>query len=495
MTAAVVPHRYGMVAVDSVVPHPDNPRRGDVEAIGRSIEANGFFGALVVQESTRHILVGNHRWMGARAQGLAEVPAIIVDCDDAAARRILTVDNRAAELAEWDEEALAALLSGMAAEPGGLDGVLFTEADLAELVGGSGGDAGGPPPTLADRFGLVPFDVLDARSGWWQDRKRRWLASGLASELGRLGGHRARAFKDPGRGDPRFYDLKDAAEKRLGRKLSRSEFIEDYYDPASRGVGTGISIFDPVLCELAYRWFCPPGGVVVDPFAGGSVRGLVAGMLGRAYAGNDLSAGQVEANRAQAADFGARGLVGAVTPAGGGALPGPGGPVPSWCAGDARTWVTTLQPESADMIFTCPPYYGLERYSDDPADLSAMSTADFDAAYAEIIAGTARALRDDRFAVIVTGDVRDGRGRLRDLRGVTIAAAARAGLAYADGAVLVTVTATGIGIGRAFTATRCLSRSHQDVLVFCKGNRKRAAQACGPPDFGDPPPDDAGESA
>lgn len=47
--------------------------------------------------------------------------------------------------------------------------------------------------------------------------------------------------------------------------------------------GSGTSIFDPVLCELAYRWFCPPGGSILDPFAGGSVRGIVAGILGREY--------------------------------------------------------------------------------------------------------------------------------------------------------------------------------------------------------------------
>src|SRR6185295_8430413 len=29
---------------------------------------------------------------------------------------------------------------------------------------------------------------------------------------------------------------------------------------------TGTSIFDPVLCELAYKWFCPPGGSILDPF-------------------------------------------------------------------------------------------------------------------------------------------------------------------------------------------------------------------------------------
>ena len=52
---------------------------------------------------------------------------------------------------------------------------------------------------------------------------------------------------------------------------------------------TGTSIFDPVLCELAYRWFCPPGGLVLDPFAGGSVRGIVAAKCGRRYIGIDVA--------------------------------------------------------------------------------------------------------------------------------------------------------------------------------------------------------------
>ena len=51
---------------------------------------------------------------------------------------------------------------------------------------------------------------------------------------------------------------------------------------------TGTSIFDPVLCEIAYRWFSPVGGLILDPFAGGSVRGIVASKLGRQYIGHEL---------------------------------------------------------------------------------------------------------------------------------------------------------------------------------------------------------------
>lgn len=56
----------------------------------------------------------------------------------------------------------------------------------------------------------------------------------------------------------------------------------DGYDQKEGQVSTsGTSIFDPVLCELAYSWFCPLDGKVLDPFAGGSVRGIVAAYLGR----------------------------------------------------------------------------------------------------------------------------------------------------------------------------------------------------------------------
>jgi 1-aminocyclopropane-1-carboxylate deaminase/D-cysteine desulfhydrase-like pyridoxal-dependent ACC family enzyme len=104
----------------------------------------------------------------------------------------------------------------------------------------------------------------------------------------------------------------------LGREGERLTLVRgdrdfDALDETSRKIlaaGSGTSIFDPVLCELAYRWFSAPGHTVLDPFAGGSVRGLVAAMLGRRYIGNDLRAEQIDANREQADDFVRRGLIG-----------------------------------------------------------------------------------------------------------------------------------------------------------------------------------------
>jgi hypothetical protein len=98
-----------------------------------------------------------------------------------------------------------------------------------------------------------------------------------------------------------------------------------------------------------------------------------------------------------------------------------------------------------------------------------------------MLAGCAAALRANRFAVIVTGDTRGrGGGPVRDLRGATIRAAAAAGLEYANGAVLLTpIGSVPYAAARLFTGTRGLGRCHQDVLVFCKGDRGAAARALG----------------
>jgi ParB-like chromosome segregation protein Spo0J len=119
-----------LVDVAALTPHPDNPRRGSLDAIRESLRVNGWFGTLVAQRSTGHILVGNHRYAAALAEGMAEVPVHWLDVDDVTARRVLIADNRTGELATWDEEALLALLVGFES----LDGTAFSAEDLAALM-------------------------------------------------------------------------------------------------------------------------------------------------------------------------------------------------------------------------------------------------------------------------------------------------------------------------------------------------------------------------
>jgi hypothetical protein len=114
-----------------------------------------------------------------------------------------------------------------------------------------------------------------------------------------------------------------------------------------------------------------------------------------------------------------------------------------------------------------------------------MAREEFFAAYGAIIRGALARLRDDRFAVWVVGDVRDDGGRYVNLPGRTVEAFEAAGARFYNDAILVTaVGSLPIRAGRQFTASRKLGRTHQNVMVFCKGDPRRATEACGPVEFG-----------
>lgn len=547
-----------LVPIDTITPYPGNPRRGDQDAITSSIRDLGLYAGVVVQRATGHILVGNHRRHALVALGAERIPVTYVDVDDTRAAAIVARDNRTSDLGGYDDAELLALLTE---DPDVLALSGYDDDDTAALMRALSTDYVPPSdtPSLSDRFVVPPFTVLDQRSGAWQDRKRRWLSLGIASEVGR-GETAAEGVSGVGptgerwRENPDQYrqvegrrktlgavqtnlDGEDAA--RYGRKDTRARSVKgqegltkikpnlagalagdqpavpQVSSPYSKGAprkdevsakiaGTsartlgqglqahrdpetgeltytettaaGVSIFDPVLTELSYRWFSPPGGVVLDPFAGGSVRGIVAAALGRPYIGVELRGEQVAANGDQ------RDLILPRLPA--------GSPDPVWHTGDSLQVLPTLDVQ-ADLLFSCPPYADLEVYSDDPADLSNMPYDDFLTAYRGIIAAGLDRLRADRFAVWVIGEVRDRRGLYRGLVPDTIRAFTDAGAALYNEAVLVTpVGSLPIRAGRQFASGRKLGKTHQTVLTFVKGDPKAAAEACGTvevtlPDFGE----------
>jgi hypothetical protein len=343
---------------------------------------------------------------------------------------------------------------------------------------------------LAERFEFPPFSVLNAREGGWQERKRAWLSFGIQSELGRaadifvagekagwgtgggktreefdaLGGRRSAtavsAKLAPGgggggcwRGGP-----KTGSSERFGHTDSVAKGLTfgemPNYDGSARSV-SGTSIFDPVLCELAYKWFCPPGGQIVDPFAGGSVRGLVAGLQGYRYHGIDLRAEQIAANEAQRLTI------------------APDAPI-KWVCGDSMDEMENAPP--SDFVFSCPPYGDLERYSDDPSDLSTMEYHTFLAAYKRIILRCAQNLKDNRLACFVVGDFRDKKtGMYRGFVADTINAFREVGMPLYNDAVLVTaVGSLPIRVSSQFPVGRKLGKTHQNILVFAKGDPRKA---------------------
>lgn len=388
---------------------------------------------------------------------------------------------------------------------------LGNDGDNAEVP-----DAAVAATTLAERFIVPPFTVLDARQGYWQARKRAWIDMGIKGELGReqvpkAGGtpsnegdllsaeydNRKAAISgspmphdrsDYGRtfgqdlmkgenakfgqersasgnyvdgvlmtsdsgNDPRYYFKKQQAERELGRTLTTEEFQRDYYDgPDSYQAGT--SIFDPVLCEIAYRWFCTPGGHILDPFAGEATKGLVAGYLDYGYTGIELRQEQVDANEGQAHAMG---------------LPA------RWVQGDSAD-LDQLLPEGAlyDLVFTSPPYYDLEIYSASEKDGSAFATYDtFMVWYEDIFRQAVARLQPNRFLVVKVGEIRDEKGLYRNFVGDNISIFKRLGLHYYNEAILVTaVGSLAIRVGKQFSGGRKLGKTHQNILVFFKGDPK-----------------------
>lgn len=252
----------------------------------------------------------------------------------------------------------------------------------------------------------------------------------------------------------------EASKKKQTRSINTQDWVqkktaEGDIDGGMAANQSGTSIFDPVICEMFYRWFVPQGGSVLDPFAGGSVRGIVASRLGYQYTGFDLRQEQVDANQTQQ---------NLCTP----------GEV-RWICDDSRNLANHIKPSSVDAVFSCPPYVDLERYSDDPRDLSTLGYEEFMQSYEEIIAACAKALKPDRFASFVVGEVRGGDGSCLGFVPGTVTAFAKAGLRLYNDAILVTsVGSLAIRADRQFTISRKLGRTHQYFLIFVKGDARRA---------------------
>lgn len=121
------------VAIDELVPHPRNVRQGDIGAISVSLEKHGQYKPIIFQKSTKHILAGNHTWQAAKHLGWKKIAAVGIDCDDEQGLRILIADNRASDLASYNDSELAKLLSEFA-RTWDFDGLLYDQDDLDRML-------------------------------------------------------------------------------------------------------------------------------------------------------------------------------------------------------------------------------------------------------------------------------------------------------------------------------------------------------------------------
>lgn len=356
------------------------------------------------------IIAGHTRYKAAKKLGYKEVPIVVADkLTEEQVNAYRLADNKVGELADWNEDLLDQELDDILdidMSEFGFD--LNEEIEKEERT----------PDALTNDFMVPPFSVLDTRQGNWQDRKREWLDLGIKSELGREG------------------DL----------TFAKSINIEG---------SSGTSVFDPVLTEIIYKWFIPNDNAsIYDPFAGVSVRGVVAATLGHHYTGIDLRKEQIDANYQNAKEIGTNiDLI-------------------DWYVDDSQNVDKYVKDSTQDLIIACPPYLDLEVYSDDPKDLSTMSDNEFDMIYQKILQKAVKKLKNNRFAVVVVSDVR-GKGRnsgYRDLTGMTKRAFIDSGCCFYNDIVLLNAIGSAAMRARRYMKSRKVARVHQNVLVFYKGD-------------------------
>lgn len=259
-----------------------NPRKdlqpGDpeYEKLGRSIERFGYVEPIVWNERTGNVVGGHQRLKWMLAEGEREFDVSVVNLSPSEEKALNIALNKIS--GDWDEERLAALLQELA-EDNTIDEALtgFDPDEIDDIIAGITEEEpqnfrdklnNSPPSSLFDTFVVPPFSVLDTRQGYWAERKTMWLNYGIRSEVGR----------------------EDNLVFNKNIKIGPRD--------------NGTSVFDPVLCEICYRWFCPAGGLIFDPFAGGSVRGVLAKITGHRYTGIELRQEQVDANRENTNELG-----------------------------------------------------------------------------------------------------------------------------------------------------------------------------------------------
>lgn len=286
--------RHGFEKPDQLLSNPFNWRihsQHQNRVLDATLSEIGWVQSVIVNQTTGHIVDGHLRVSLAIKHNEPQVPVVTIEVSEAEEKTLLALIDPIAGLAAQDDDMLRMLIDQIETENATI------KAFLDELAGSEETGGALTRAALAEQFLVPPFSVFDARQGYWTDRKRQWLALGIRSELGRgSDGDKSQDGMTYGisaqPGD--VWDRKAAIERRDAREYSWKEFAELYPDEIRL---LGDSIFDPVLTEITYRWFSPPGGRVLDPFAGGSVRGVIAAMTGRHYTGIELRAEQVRANR------------------------------------------------------------------------------------------------------------------------------------------------------------------------------------------------------
>lgn len=309
------------------------------------------------------------------------------------------------------------------------------------------------PASLNEIFIIPPFSVLDTRTGYWQQRKKLWR-----EHIGAINGETREGITfSPELCYPQLYTHFGQIRDTLPVKMNFTQYLdtlpeEQLEQERQKNLAAGVSLFDPVLSEILCQWFTPHAhSSICDPFAGDTQKGMVFAMLGHHFTGIELRAEQVEANR--------RNLEGRDLDC-------------TYICDDGRNIRKHIEADTQDLLFSCPPYFDLEQYSDLPEDASNQRTYNaFMQILAEGFRGGWECLHNNRFAILVVGDVRNHLTQgYYDFAGDLIRIFKSFGATLINRFVLVEQIGSSCLRARNNFQRRKATKTHQDVLVFFKGN-------------------------
>jgi len=264
---------------------------------------------------------------------------------------------------------------------------------------------------LHERFVAPPFSILDTKQGYWSDRKKIWR------EL-----------------------IGDNGE-------SRQNTLVENPDCAMGAINNGVSLLDPVLSEIITKWFSPLKSNIFDPFAGDTVFGYVSTYENHnKFIGIELREEQATLNNERTCERA------------------------TYICDDGRNVDKHIEKGTQDLLFSCPPYYDLEVYSDLENDASNQETyEEFFEIIDDAFTKSIKCLKDNRFAVIVVGDVRDKDGFYYDYPGDIKRLFMREGMKLYNDIILSDAIGTAGMRANSFMRKRKVVKVHQNVLVFYKG--------------------------
>lgn len=212
------------------------------------------------------------------------------------------------------------------------------------------------------------------------------------------------------------------------------------------------SVLDPVACEVILRFFMPTAGRnVYNPFGGGVQFGYVAGSYGYNYISSEIRQNQCDTNNAICQDLNSA----------------------KWIKSDSSTY---LPEEKSDLVFSCPPYYKVERYVDydgviPEGEINNLDT--YEKFRDTLFAGYKKAiesLNDNCFFVVMTGDSRDKNGSYHCSESETEIFFKEQGLSVYNKIIYLECEFTRLAQAKKTLNYRKFPKREQKIIVAFKGN-------------------------